>query len=187
MLRQPSALLVGEVRRGEAFERRRRATARRRTLTAIQLPACVPDLNAVEGAWAVMKNGLGNRAAGTTSQLAAAMRHQLNRIQRRPALITGFLSGVRIVATSRTALGVEGEQVFGLRPPSLPPPDADVTAAAGSDAVMLFVQRAAGARGEFALSASNVAAVGEVCRRPAVDEQQHQSARIAHLHVEYLN
>jgi hypothetical protein len=44
-----------------------------------------------EGAWAVMKNSLGNLAAGTTDQLAAAMRHQLDRIQRRPALITGFL------------------------------------------------------------------------------------------------
>ena len=44
-----------------------------------------------EGAWAVMKNGLGNLAAGTPSQLAAAMRTQLDRIQRRPGLITGFL------------------------------------------------------------------------------------------------
>jgi hypothetical protein len=39
----------------------------------------------------VMKNGLGNLAAGSTDQLTAAMRCQLDRIQRRPALITGFL------------------------------------------------------------------------------------------------
>jgi hypothetical protein len=38
-----------------------------------------------------MKNGLGNLAAGSTDQLTAAMRCQLDRIQRRPALITGFL------------------------------------------------------------------------------------------------
>ena len=38
-----------------------------------------------------MKNSLGNLAAGTTDQLAAAMRHQLDRIQRQPALINGFL------------------------------------------------------------------------------------------------
>jgi len=73
--------------------------------------------------------------------------------------------GVRIVATSRQALGVEGEQVFGLRPLSLPPPGADLAAAAGSEAVDLFVQRAAAARGEFTLTASNVTAVGEICRR----------------------
>jgi hypothetical protein len=34
---------------------------------------------------------LGNLAPGTTGQLAAAMRHQLDRIQRRPGLITGSL------------------------------------------------------------------------------------------------
>jgi transposase len=60
-------------------------------LTVIQLPAYAPDLNPVEGAWSVMKNSLGNLAADTTDQLAAAMRHQLDRIQRRPDLITGLL------------------------------------------------------------------------------------------------
>jgi predicted ATPase/class 3 adenylate cyclase len=73
--------------------------------------------------------------------------------------------GVRIVATSRQALGVEGEQVFGLRPLSVPPPGADLAATAGSEAVDLFVQRAVAARGDFALSPANVAAVGEICRR----------------------
>ena len=52
-------------------------------LTVIQLPACAADLNPVEGAWPVMKNSLGN--------FAAAMRHQVDRIQRQHSLITGFL------------------------------------------------------------------------------------------------
>ena len=73
--------------------------------------------------------------------------------------------GVRVLATSRQALGVGGEQVFALRPLSLPPPDAGMAAAAASDAVSLFAQRAAAARGDFALSPANVAAVGEICRR----------------------
>ena len=38
-----------------------------------------------------MKNGPGNLAAGTVSQLVTAMRHQLHRIQRQHSLITGFL------------------------------------------------------------------------------------------------
>ena len=38
-----------------------------------------------------MKNGLGNLVPGTTGQLAAAIRHQLDRIQQQPVLITGFL------------------------------------------------------------------------------------------------
>ena len=66
-------------------------------LTVIQLPAYAPDLNPVEGAWSVMKNGLGNLAAGTTDQLAAAMRRQLDRIQRRPALINGFLGQTGLI------------------------------------------------------------------------------------------
>jgi hypothetical protein len=55
--------------------------------------------------------------------------------------------------------------VFGLRPLLLPPADADVAAAAESEAVALFVQRAAAARGDFVLGPGNVAAVGEICRR----------------------
>ena len=38
-----------------------------------------------------LRSESGHLTAGTTDQLAAAMRHQLDRIQRRPALITGFL------------------------------------------------------------------------------------------------
>src|SRR5262249_58640026 len=64
-------------------------------LTVIQLPAYAPDLNPVEGAWSVMKNSLGNLAPGTTDQLAVAMRHQLDRIPRRPRLINRFLGPTR--------------------------------------------------------------------------------------------
>jgi predicted ATPase/class 3 adenylate cyclase len=73
--------------------------------------------------------------------------------------------GVRILATSQQPLGVGGEQVFGLRPLSLPPAEAGLAAAGASDAVSLFAQRAAAARGDFSLTPSNVAAVGEICRR----------------------
>jgi hypothetical protein len=54
-------------------------------------PLCCMIRPSLEGAWAVMKNALGDLAVGTKDQLAAAMRHQLDRIQRQPALITGFL------------------------------------------------------------------------------------------------
>ncbi len=73
--------------------------------------------------------------------------------------------GVRILATSQQPLGVGGEQVFGLRPLSLPPPEAGMAVAGASDAVSLFSQRAAAARSDFSLSPGNVAAVGEICRR----------------------
>ena len=53
----------------------------------------------------MMKNGLGNLTAGTMDQLAAAMRHQLDRIQRQPDLITGF--------PGQTGLAVEPEPPSG--------------------------------------------------------------------------
>lgn len=61
------------------------------SLMMIQLPPYAHELGPVEGTWSVMKNNLGNLTADTAYQLAAAMRNQLDRIERRPALITGFL------------------------------------------------------------------------------------------------
>ena len=105
---------------------------------------------------------------GTRSALLLVLDNCEHLVPAAAALAAGILRGcpgVRILATSRQALGVGGEQVFGLRPLSLPPPEATMAAAGASDAVSLFVQRAAAARGEFSLSPANVAAVGEICRR----------------------
>jgi len=79
--------------------------------------------------------------------------------------ILGGCPGVRILATSQQPLSVGGEQVFGLRPLSLPTPEAGMAAAGASDAVSLFVQRATAARSDFSLTPANVAAVGEICWR----------------------
>jgi len=61
-------------------------------LTEARLPAYAPDLNAVEGAWANMKGGLGNLAATDVDQLAAIVKNRLKSIQYRPAHIDGFLA-----------------------------------------------------------------------------------------------
>ena len=61
-------------------------------LTEVRLPSYAPELNAAEGAWAAMKNGLGNLAARDVDQLAAIIKNRLKRIQYRPALIGGFLA-----------------------------------------------------------------------------------------------
>jgi transposase len=65
--------------------------AREDWLTVVRLPGYAPDLNAVEGAWSVMKGGLGNHAAATLDQLAAIVRTRLRIIQRRPDLINALL------------------------------------------------------------------------------------------------
>lgn len=61
-------------------------------LTVERLPAYAPELNAVEGAWAHMKNSLGNLAVRDVSQLAAIVKNRLKSIQYRPALIESFLA-----------------------------------------------------------------------------------------------
>ena len=61
-------------------------------LTEVRLPAYAPELNPVEGAWANMKNGLGNLAVRDVDHLAAVIKNRLKRIQYRPALIDGFLA-----------------------------------------------------------------------------------------------
>jgi putative transposase len=61
-------------------------------LTEARLPAYAPDLNAVEGARANMKNGLGNLTAADADQLTAIIKNRLKAIQYRPALIDGFLA-----------------------------------------------------------------------------------------------
>lgn len=76
--------------------------------------------------------------------------------------------GVRLVVTSQAPLRRSGEQVFrlsGLSVPTEGTPVSDVTAAAASGAVALFVARARAVDRTFALSAANVAAVVEICRR----------------------
>ena len=65
--------------------------AREDWLTVVRLPGYAPDLNAVEGAWSVMKSGLCNHAATTLDQLEAVVRGRLRSIQRRPDLINALL------------------------------------------------------------------------------------------------
>jgi predicted ATPase/class 3 adenylate cyclase len=70
---------------------------------------------------------------------------------------------VYVLATSRESLGVEGEQTWPLGSLAIPEsPETDVIV---SDAVRLFVDRAQAARPGFSLSAANVPAVTEICRR----------------------
>lgn len=74
---------------------------------------------------------------------------------------------IRIIATSREALGVPGEQVYPLTPLPTPAADHDLSRAALADspAVALFVERAAGHQPDFHLSSENSEAIATICRR----------------------
>jgi predicted ATPase/DNA-binding SARP family transcriptional activator len=75
--------------------------------------------------------------------------------------------GLVVLATSREALGVEGELNWHVPPLSLPKPGTAPTAAllAGSDAVRLFEQRAQLVRPSFRVTDENAAAVLSICQR----------------------
>jgi len=75
--------------------------------------------------------------------------------------------GLRVLATSRVALRVRGEQVYPVPPLAIPAPSRLPPLAALEQvaAVALFVQRARAADPAFALSPTNAAAVAAICAR----------------------
>jgi predicted ATPase/class 3 adenylate cyclase/DNA-binding CsgD family transcriptional regulator len=81
--------------------------------------------------------------------------------------LLGACPGVRILATSRQPLGLDGELVW--RVPSLSlhddPGPAGIEGVSPSDAVLLFVERAARAHAGFRLDERNRQPVVEICRR----------------------
>ncbi|MEU9912823.1 BTAD domain-containing putative transcriptional regulator [Streptomyces sp. NPDC051001] len=75
------------------------------------------------------------------------------------------LPELRILATSREPLAINGESLFHLGPLDVPAGSPEPAEAMATAAVRLFVDRAAGARQGFALDESNLDAVLEICRR----------------------
>jgi predicted ATPase/class 3 adenylate cyclase len=74
-------------------------------------------------------------------------------------------AGVVVLATSRAALGVDGEQILAVPSLGIPAGDADFDGVARADAVVLFVDRARRVKADFVLTAANAPLVSRVCRR----------------------
>jgi predicted ATPase len=74
---------------------------------------------------------------------------------------------VHILATSREALRVEGEQVYRLTPLTFPPDGPGLTAATALTfpAIQLFVERAAASGARLDLSDEDAAIVANICRK----------------------
>jgi predicted ATPase len=70
-----------------------------------------------------------------------------------------------ILATSREALRIDGEQLVPVPPLAVPGPDAGLTAITQAEAVRLFAERAAAVKPGFQVTAGNGAAVAAVVRR----------------------
>ena len=74
---------------------------------------------------------------------------------------------VRIVATSREPLGVEGERVFPVSSLAVPAAggDGDLATVQSSESVVLFLDRARLVVPGFVVNAENAAPIAEICRR----------------------
>ena len=88
------------------------------------------------------------------------------------AVVAALLAGcpqVKVLASSRQALRIAGEQTYRLAPLDVPreAPDAPLlrTEAARNPAIALFVERALAVDRHFALTDENAPIIGEICRR----------------------
>lgn len=69
-----------------------RLVSARSWLTVFYLPTTAPELNPVEGVWAVMKSGLVNLVKRGIDQLRDIVKRRLRRMQYRPELLAGLLA-----------------------------------------------------------------------------------------------
>ena len=72
---------------------------------------------------------------------------------------------VRVLATSRQALGIPAETEYAVRPLAFPDPDEEVVDAESYPAVEMFVARSREARPNFSLTPANIRPVVEICAR----------------------
>jgi predicted ATPase/class 3 adenylate cyclase len=90
--------------------------------------------------------------------------HLLEPASRFAADLLSTCRNVRVLATSREGLGVDGERVLPLR--SLAVPErADLSSVVTSTAAQLFIQRARAVAPEFTANEGNASAVTDICRR----------------------
>lgn len=62
-----------------------------------------PDLNPVEGVWAYVKRTLANLAVMALDRLEALVRNRLKRLQYRPRILNGFISGTGLTLDTPTS------------------------------------------------------------------------------------
>ena len=81
--------------------------------------------------------------------------------------LLGASPALKVIASSRAPLRISGEQEFPVAPLDVPDPEhlPTLEVLAQSDAVRLFVERAAAVRPDFKVTPQNAAAVAEICNR----------------------
>jgi predicted ATPase/DNA-binding SARP family transcriptional activator len=91
--------------------------------------------------------------------------HVLDAAAKLAEFLLGQCPRLTVLATSREPLGIVGESLCQVRPLSTPGPGITGQAALDKPAVRLFIDRASLVRPGFTVTADNVEAVLEICRR----------------------
>jgi predicted ATPase/DNA-binding SARP family transcriptional activator len=114
---------------------------------------------------------------GSAAQLAALLRARVglavldnceHLVDACADLAHALLAGcpdLRILATSREALGVKGERTYPVPPLAVPAPAAGTAAIGAAEAVRLFTDRARDALPSFDITDANAGVVAEICLR----------------------
>ncbi|MFC4052168.1 BTAD domain-containing putative transcriptional regulator [Actinomadura syzygii] len=90
--------------------------------------------------------------------------HLLDGAARLADAVLARCPGVRVLATSREALGITGESLWTVEPLELPPPSAGPEEAAAYPSVRLFADRAAAVSPRFAATGADAGSAVRICR-----------------------
>jgi predicted ATPase/DNA-binding SARP family transcriptional activator len=140
-------------------------------LAPVRVPDAVPhavaaSMGVVLAADQSPEQGL-TAALGTRRSLIVLdnCEHLLDAAARLVATICQSCPHVRVLATSRERLGVDGECLVPLRPLAVPADGVSTTdGMSAAPAAVLFAERARAANPEFEITPTNAGLVGEVCR-----------------------
>ena len=91
--------------------------------------------------------------------------HVLGSVARFVSRIERQCPGIRVLATSREGLAIDGEWILALAPLEAGQPGEDIERLIHTDAISLFVERARQVKADFALSDNNSRAVVDICQR----------------------
>jgi predicted ATPase len=117
-----------------------------------------------EGTWTAL-DALADHLAGTQALLVLDNLEQIANVERPIRELLERIPELKVLATSRRALRIAGEQEIAVPPLALPDPDGPVISLANEPAVQLFADRAHDANPGFAMEGETVRVVAEVCRR----------------------
>jgi predicted ATPase/DNA-binding SARP family transcriptional activator len=131
------------------------------------VPVVAQVLSAAEEPGRTLLDGIATRLGDASALLIVDnCEHVIDAAAEMIAALLRRCSGLRILATSQTRLGVPGEASWPVPPLTVPGPGVTgQQAAAEAEAVRLFCDRAALARPGFRLTEDNAAAVSDICRQ----------------------